>query len=90
MLFQVFTNLFYNAIKYTHHQGTITVRSEQFEINDDINNRKYVQIDISDSGIGISRSERMKVVEPFYHLEKIVFTKGMSLFKTGIFTCKIS
>ena len=35
-----------------------------------IKNGKYIQIDISDSGIGIPESERKKVLEPFYHLEK--------------------
>ena len=66
MLFQVFTNIFDNAIKYTPYQGSIRISSDLCKIND----RKYIQINISDSGIGIPESETKKVLEPFYRLEK--------------------
>ena len=70
MLFQVFTNLFDNAIKYTPLQGSITISSEFVNRNADIKEGQYVQVNILDSGIGIPESERKKVLEPFYRLEK--------------------
>lgn len=70
MIFQVFTNLFDNAIKYTPTHGSIMVSSEIIEIKDKTNTTHYIQINISDSGIGIPESERKKVLEPFYRLEK--------------------
>ncbi|MDX2505089.1 MAG: HAMP domain-containing sensor histidine kinase, partial [Gammaproteobacteria bacterium] len=70
MIFQVFTNLFDNAIKYTPTHGSILVSSEIVEIKDKTNTIHYIQINISDSGIGIPESERKKVLEPFYRLEK--------------------
>jgi len=66
MLFQVFTNLIDNAIKYTSHQGKITIASELITRY----TQQYVQVLLSDSGIGIPKSERDKVLEPFYRLEK--------------------
>jgi signal transduction histidine kinase len=66
MLFQVFTNLFDNAIKYTPQHGLITIKSEHINLN----TQQYFQINISDSGIGIPESERNRVLEPFYRLEK--------------------
>lgn len=63
MLFQVFTNILDNSIKYTPEQGTIVVSIAQ-------NNSKQLQIIIADSGIGIPATEYNKVLEPFYRLEK--------------------
>jgi len=70
MLFQVFTNLFDNAIKYTPQHGSITISSELVNTNADIKEGRYVQVNILDSGIGIPESERKKVLESFYRLEK--------------------
>ena len=66
MLFQVFTNLFDNAIKYTPQHGSITINSQSINTN----TGQCVQINISDTGKGIPGSERKKVLEPFYRLEK--------------------
>ncbi len=66
MLFQVFTNLLDNAIKYTPSRGEITVNIE--DINQ--NNAPLLLISIADSGIGIPPDEHKKVLEPFYRLEK--------------------
>ena len=66
MLFQAFTNLFDNAIKYTPQQGSITVSSELINTTDS----QYLQVSIADTGIGIPENERKKVLEPFYRLEK--------------------
>lgn len=66
MLFQVFTNILDNAIKYTPQQGNINVSMQHIEQD----NRQQLQIIIADSGIGIPENEHQKVLEPFYRLEK--------------------
>ncbi|WP_198264624.1 sensor histidine kinase [sulfur-oxidizing endosymbiont of Gigantopelta aegis] len=66
MLFQVFTNLLDNAIKYTPKQGNISV--DICCINK--NSTDNIRIEIADSGIGIPEGEHKKVLEPFYRLEK--------------------
>ncbi len=66
MIFQVFSNLFDNAVKYTPHKGVISMRTEFIQNN----NSQYIRIELSDSGKGIPESEREKVLEPFYRLEK--------------------
>lgn len=75
MLFQVFTNLLDNAIKYTPSQGTITVSINQItqaELN-------QIQICITDSGIGIPKSDYKKVLQPFYRLDKHRALQGNGL-----------
>lgn len=66
MLFQVFTNLLDNAIKYTPQQGKIQLSIDSLRQN----NIRQLQISIADSGIGIPQEEHKKVLEPFYRLEK--------------------
>ena len=66
MLFQVFTNLLDNAIKYTPERGTITVSIQRIEQD----SSELLQINIADSGIGIPKNEREKILQPFYRLKK--------------------
>jgi len=66
MLFQAFTNLLDNAIKYTPEKGSITVSTDLVKHN----NSEYFQVIFTDTGIGIPKEERRKVLEPFYRLEK--------------------
>lgn len=58
---QIFSNLIGNAIKFTESGGiTITVRKKG----------KSVSIDVADTGIGISSSDRSKIFKKFYQLER--------------------
>ena len=66
MLFQVFANIFDNAIKYTPEHGKITISIHPIYINDG----DQIKITIADTGIGIPKDEQDKVLEPFYRLEK--------------------
>ncbi len=66
MLFQAFTNLLDNAIKYTPDNGKINVIVELIQTEND----PAMQITIADSGKGIPINEHSKVLEPFYRLEK--------------------
>lgn len=61
LLFQAFTNLLDNAIKYTPAQGDIELRLSVVD--------QAAQIDVSDSGPGIPEAEREKVFRRFYRVE---------------------
>lgn len=68
-LVQIFNNIIGNAIKYSTKGGTITIAAH---INSDDSN--YVQVDVSDQGVGIPYEELPKVFEKFYRV-KAVHTK---------------
>lgn len=60
-LYQVLNNLLKNAVKFTE-KGKI---SFGYTVED-----KFIKFFVSDTGIGIEESEREKIFEPFYKIEK--------------------
>ncbi len=60
---QVFTNLLSNAVKFTPSGGKVLISSQE---TDD-----YIQLEISDTGIGISSDEMPKMFSDFYRGMKV-------------------
>ena len=58
---RVFINLLGNAIKYTPDGGVITVKANQ--------SKEEVQLDISDTGVGIPESALPKIFTEFYRVD---------------------
>ena len=68
---QVLTNLLSNAIKFTPADGTVSISS--LETDD------CVQLDIADTGIGISPEELPRVFDDFYRGMKVEEAEGAGL-----------
>ena len=75
---QVLINLLGNAIKFTPEKGTIKVKAETQKKNKD-----FVQISVTDSGIGIPKEELKPIFEKFHqaqsHLEHTEEGTGLGL-----------
>jgi two-component system phosphate regulon sensor histidine kinase PhoR len=61
-LAQVFLNLIDNAIKYTPLKGSITISAEK--------DKKFVRVEVKDTGIGIPPEDLPRVFERFYRVDK--------------------
>lgn len=59
---QVFSNLFSNAVKYTYDEGSITVRAF-------LNPANMVQVEVSDTGVGMSPDQLKQLFRPFYRAD---------------------
>ncbi len=62
-LVQVLTNLLDNAIKYTPDRGTIRIEGHHVD-------EVWVELSVADTGIGIPETDRPRVFERFYRVDK--------------------
>lgn len=58
---EIILNLLTNAIKYNHHNGSITVDMQPYD-------KQYVRVTITDTGPGISKVEQARVFDEFERL----------------------
>lgn len=67
---QVFERLLGNAVKYTPDGGRITVSAQcHLQANEADENRPYVEVAVSDTGIGINKKDQRLIFEKFYTAE---------------------
>jgi two-component system phosphate regulon sensor histidine kinase PhoR len=70
---QVLANLLDNALKYTEPGGRVSVR-----VADD---GEYVRLSVADTGIGIPETDRVRIFERFYRVDK---ARSRALGGTGL------
>jgi signal transduction histidine kinase len=77
---QVLINLIGNAIKFTPHQGSVTVSASR-------NGNERVQVSVADTGPGVPPDEKEKIFDKFYQIAdpEGVKPKGTGL---GLAICK--
>lgn len=68
---EVLVNLLENAVKYTDSGGEIRIRLNSLEI--------YTQIDIQDTGMGISREEQTEIFKRFYRSPRVENLEGSGI-----------
>ena len=71
-LSQVVSNLLSNAVKFTPEEGRIVLSARQKER---VENKVTVEVSISDSGIGISKENIVKLFSPFEQLDGSISRK---------------
>jgi len=65
-LFQIIMNLLSNSVKFTPEGGTISLSAHLAEMENDI---CFIQIEISDTGIGISPEQQTRLFTPFQQID---------------------
>jgi signal transduction histidine kinase len=71
LLFQAFSNMMENAMKYTPEGGNIAIRAET--------NDEHISVTINDAGPGIADKNKPKVFRRFYRTEDSRHTPGNGL-----------
>jgi PAS domain S-box-containing protein len=80
---QVLANLLSNAIKYSYPAGHITIRAHQSDAD-------HVEIQVEDTGIGLSPIEQRQLFTPFYRADSALRSKangtglGLSIAKSFV------
>ncbi|MBE0424761.1 MAG: PAS domain S-box protein [Lutibacter sp.] len=83
MISAVIRNLLSNAIKFTPKGGTVTISSEEINLND----KKFIEITIADTGIGISE-ENVEKLFKIEHNYRSTGTNNESGTGLGLILCK--
>lgn len=83
-LVQLFSRLIGNAIKYTPDSGKIAVAASYFEEKAQQTEDRFVQITVSDTGIGIDKKDQGLIFEKFYTAEDAsLHSTGKTQFRGG-------
>ena len=71
LIFQIWTNLISNGIKFTPAGGMFSVKMKQ--------NDPYISVEIADNGIGMSEEVQKHIFDKFYQAESSLSMEGNGL-----------
>ncbi len=74
LLLQVLTNLVGNSLKFTYSGGKVTVRAYTTQAESNTLRQPAVRIEVTDTGIGISKEDKEAIFERFFRVENRVHT----------------
>ncbi len=79
---KMFNHLLFNAIKYTPDGGNIHVSGQRLDLPQEAG--EFVELVITDTGIGIDREVQELIFTKFYHVGEVAFhSSGKTKFKGG-------
>jgi signal transduction histidine kinase len=80
MLTKVLHNLVVNAIKYTPDKGKVSIIGKKIMEN----NQDYIEIIVSDTGIGIAKEDQERIFDKFHLTRELdTHSSGRTEFKAG-------
>lgn len=89
-IYQILLNLCVNAKEAISHEGTISVKAENFIVDDSniylvpfLNKGPYVKISVSDNGSGIEEENLTKIFEPYFSTKQKDIGSGLGLYVTS-------
>jgi two-component system NtrC family sensor kinase len=75
----LFLNLITNALDAMTHGGSLTVKAQQIPSLTTLENGKWLEISITDTGIGIPEESKKKIFDPFFTTKKVGDGTGLGL-----------
>lgn len=75
----LFLNLLTNALDAMPNGGTLTIRTQLFSSPSSSGNDQWVEISISDTGVGISEEVKKRIFDPFFTTKKVGEGMGLGL-----------
>lgn len=89
-IYQILLNLCVNAKEAISHEGTISLKAENFIVDDSniylvpfLNKGPYVKISVSDNGSGIEEENLTKIFEPYFSTKQKDIGSGLGLYLTS-------
>ena len=77
---QVFVNLLSNAVDAMHNRGAINLSTTM--------NHGLIEVEVTDSGVGIPKEQINKVFEPFFTTKEVGCGTGLGLYVTSMIVKK--
>jgi signal transduction histidine kinase len=75
----LFLNLISNALDAMPNGGLLMIRTREIQPQPSSGNRRWLEISITDTGIGITEESKKRIFDPFYTTKKMGEGTGLGL-----------